>query len=291
MNKLLLSLALNFILVFAQANEFKSEYFIIEKTGAGQPMVLIPGLSSSGEVWDQTVAHFSKSYECHVITLSGFAGVPAANNTESFLPHVRDELIRYLNHIGRPVILIGHSLGGSLTYEIGSMHPELIATAIVVDGVPYTAAYMFGGIPKENIDVQIEQMYQGMKSQTREQFEAYQPMIFSSMITDPEQAKQCSEWGINSDPHIVSLAFYELLKKDLRKSIKDMNTPTLQMIAWASYKPYGATEESVRKQITEQTQHHPNIEIVLNENVRHFIMLDDPEWFIVEIEHFLNKNL
>src|SRR3982751_4729410 len=50
--------------------------FQVKVTGRGQPVILIPGLSSSGETWDTTVAHYKDRFECHVLTVAGFAGVP-----------------------------------------------------------------------------------------------------------------------------------------------------------------------------------------------------------------------
>ena len=46
----------------------------VEVTGKGKPMVLIPGLTCGGDVWNDAVAHYSRSYQCHVVTLGGFAG-------------------------------------------------------------------------------------------------------------------------------------------------------------------------------------------------------------------------
>src|ERR1017187_7047193 len=51
MKLLMLSLAL------ATAS-MAQEPFQVKVTGHGQPMILIPGLSSSGEVWDTTVARY-----------------------------------------------------------------------------------------------------------------------------------------------------------------------------------------------------------------------------------------
>ena len=51
--------------------------FRVEVSGTGRPMILIPGLASAGAVWQTTVAHFATRYTCHVLTLAGFAGVPA----------------------------------------------------------------------------------------------------------------------------------------------------------------------------------------------------------------------
>ena len=49
-----------------------------------------PGLQSAGAVWDTTVAHYKERYECHVLTLAGFAGQPALPAGTPFLKTVRD---------------------------------------------------------------------------------------------------------------------------------------------------------------------------------------------------------
>jgi hypothetical protein len=43
--------------------------FQVKVTGHGRPVILIPGLSSSGETWDTTVARYQDRFQCHV---SGF---------------------------------------------------------------------------------------------------------------------------------------------------------------------------------------------------------------------------
>lgn len=59
--------------------------FDVAVKGKGPAMILIPGLASSGEVWDTTVEHFKDRYECHVLTLGGFAGAPGARAAWPFL--------------------------------------------------------------------------------------------------------------------------------------------------------------------------------------------------------------
>ena len=51
--------------------------FSVQVTGTGKPMIFIPGLASSGAVWDSTVAHYASRYQCFVLQLAGFAGAPA----------------------------------------------------------------------------------------------------------------------------------------------------------------------------------------------------------------------
>src|SRR5262247_3500923 len=44
-----------------------SRPFAVTVTGHGPPVILIPGLASSGDVWKSTVAHLANSYTCHVL--------------------------------------------------------------------------------------------------------------------------------------------------------------------------------------------------------------------------------
>ena len=56
-------------------------------------MILIPGLSSSGETWSTTVARYKDRFECHVLTVAGFAGVPRV--AAPMLDKVGDGLAKY----------------------------------------------------------------------------------------------------------------------------------------------------------------------------------------------------
>src|SRR3954454_7320685 len=93
--------------------------FIVEVSGHGPAMILIPGLSCSGAVWNETVAHFKDHFECHVLTLAGFAAQPRIE--PPFLETVRHDLATYIHdhHFNHPVI-IGHSLGGLLALSLAS---------------------------------------------------------------------------------------------------------------------------------------------------------------------------
>ena len=57
MKTLLIALALSSGLAAQQP-------FQVQVTGHGRPVILIPGLSCPGEVWDSTVAHYKDNYQC-----------------------------------------------------------------------------------------------------------------------------------------------------------------------------------------------------------------------------------
>ena len=94
--------------------------------GAGPPVLLIPGLSCDGEVWDETVAVLDGDYQVHVLSLAGFAGRAAIE--APFLPRVGDDIVAYIraSQLDHPAV-VGHSLG--VVQLRGSTTPRSSVTA------------------------------------------------------------------------------------------------------------------------------------------------------------------
>ncbi len=128
-----------------------SERFSVTVTGSGPDVILIPGLASSAATWDGTVAHLRGHYRLHVLNLAGFAGEPAgANATGDILPAEVEAIDAYIkdNHL-KPVI-VGHSLGGTLTLMLAKAHPEDASKIVIVDALPYIGL-LFG--PTATVDM------------------------------------------------------------------------------------------------------------------------------------------
>lgn len=103
MKKLILMIVGVVVAVAAHASEFD---FNVKVTGEGKPMILIPGLNSHGDTYIDVVEHYKNDYECHVLTLPGFAGQPA-NEYDQYLRSMRDQILDYVesNGLADPVIM------------------------------------------------------------------------------------------------------------------------------------------------------------------------------------------
>src|SRR6185295_20323337 len=77
-----------------ESARYESTVLRVDVTGKGQPMLLIPGLTCPGDVWRETVAHYSSRFECHVVSLGGFGGRPRFEGP--FLGTARDSLLAYI---------------------------------------------------------------------------------------------------------------------------------------------------------------------------------------------------
>lgn len=124
--------------------------FKVAVSGKGTPLLLIPGLACSGDVWETTVDSLKDRYECHVLTLPGFAGQPAIDHENRYLEKVKGEILSYLdNQDLQQIGLIGHSLGGFLALQLAAEHSGRFNALVIVDGLPFLPAMQVPGITAE----------------------------------------------------------------------------------------------------------------------------------------------
>jgi len=253
--------------------------------GAGKPsMILIPGLSSHGSVWDGVVAHFKDQYEMHVLTLAGFAGVPPID--EPLLETVRKELPAYIRakKLRQPAIA-GHSLGGFLALWVASETRGLTGRIVVVDSVPFLGQLYAPDATAESFKPQADMMKNMMAGMTAEAWTKYQKAnpALRMMISNQADIDRATQWGLDSSQKTVIDAMYTLMVTDLREAVKKIETPVLVLGAYkglpdpaAAMKIYQSQYAAIR-----------DAKLVPFENARHFIMYDDLPKMLQSMDEFL----
>lgn len=259
--------------------------FAVKITGKGQPVILIPGLSSSGAVWDGTVEHLKDRYQCHVLTLAGFAGEPRI--PAPFLETVRNDLAAYIRDqkISHPII-IGHSLGGFLALWLASHDPDLPGPLVIVDSLPFLPA---GSTPSATLETArpMAEMIRSSMAVARPQFVTNSVAWVRTMVTKPADFDRVMSWVKDTDPQAAGDAMFDLFSHDLRDDVARIKSPALVLGTWIAYKDY-ATREEVERRYRNQFAKLKNCKFVMA-NTRHFIMLDDPNWFCQQIDGFLTN--
>ena len=258
--------------------------FSVKVTGTGRPMILIPGLSCGGDVWDGTVAHFKNQYECHVLTLAGFAGQPAIS--APFLEQVRAAIVKYISDkkLDHPII-IGHSLGGFMAFWVASTAPRQVGPVIAVDGLPFLPAIFNPGTTSESAKTFAEQYRTIYDSQTPEQFREAEQKALVGMITDPKNVEAVNTTAKKSDPKTVGEAFYEMMTTDLRPQVKAIQAPVLLIGATANVQD--AQRPAVEAAYRQQVSTIPKHKVVFAPGSKHFIQLDASQYFYAQVESFL----
>ena len=259
--------------------------FTVRVVGRGRPVILIPGLACGGDVWDATVARLKGRYQCHVLTLAGFAGVPAVPGP--FLEPVRDDIVAYVKakRLKRPAV-VGHSLGGFMAFSLASKEPALFGPIVAVDGVPWLTSLVNPTATMASAKVAAEYTAKGMLAATPEAFRASTLAALKAQITDPKEIERVAATSIRSDPKAVAEAITEMMVTDLRDEVAKVRSPVLLFAAggWAT------TPEQrpmLEKAYQAQVAKVPNARIVYAMRSKHFVMLDEPALFLGETERFL----
>lgn len=261
--------------------------FDVKVTGKGRPILLIPGLTCPGSVWDETVAHLKGKYECHVLTLPGFAGRKAVG--DPFLPRVRDEIIQYVadKRLDHPAV-IGHSLGGFMAFYLASQSPKSFGPIVAVDGVPWLVAL---GNPKakaEDMKQPMAATLEQMKKTSQDAFRAQTLMALKAQMLDAKRAETVAKEAGESDPGAVGQAVMEMATTDIRDDVAKIESPVL-LLAAGEWAKTDAQKEQVRKIYEAQIEKARNGRLEVAFGARHFIMFDDFSFFTKTVDSFLES--
>lgn len=262
--------------------------FTVDITGQGRPLILIPGLASSGEVWQGTVARLcgpKTGRACHVLTLAGFAGVAPIEG--DLLAQAEQQLADYISthKLGRPAI-IGHSLGGFLALKMAIDHPAQTGKLLIVDSLPALGAVQMPSITPEQLQAMSSQMQSAMRAQDAASSSASQRRAVAGMASAPADVERIIGWGQRSDRETVIRAMGTLMTSDLRQEVARITSPTLVLGTWIAYKDY-APRAAIEATFQQQYAQLPGVQIALADTARHFIMYDQPDWMHARIEQFL----
>jgi len=260
----------------------------VEVLGKGRPLLMIPGLNSSAEVWRETCLAL-KDVQCHLVQLPGFAGAaPADPRPADFLPAMRDELLGYLQarHLSK-VAVIGHSLGGVLAMQLALKAPDTIGPLVIVDSLPFYAAVMNPQATAQNVGMMAGQLREGLLAADEASFNAHNDATAKALTRSTQHLPELQRWGRDSDRTSMADAMYSMLVRDLRDDIAGIHTPVLVLGSWAAYQSMGGTEASTRAQFQAQYAKLPGVQIEMSAQGYHFLMWDDPRWLQAQVRRFL----
>jgi len=103
--------------------------------GGGPPMVLLHGLGERAGDWAPVRARLAAAYRTVAFDLRGHG----ASDWPGEYTHdlIEADLCAALDALGlRDVVLVGHSMGGSVAFRIAARRPDLVARLVVEDVVP-----------------------------------------------------------------------------------------------------------------------------------------------------------
>jgi pimeloyl-ACP methyl ester carboxylesterase len=268
--------------------DFQSGRFHVRVDGEGPDVILIPGLSSSPEVWDDTVAALGGHYRVHRLHIQGFAGAPAADNAQGpVAAPVAEDLARYIREQGleRPAV-IGHSMGGTIALMLAARHPDLVGRLMVVDMIPFMGA-MFGGpgATPESVAPIADQIQAGMADGPADAYRAQLESTINGMILTEARRAGPLEDGLTSDRRVSADAYRELIVTDLGPELDRITVPT--EVVYAKFNDPRMTAAITDGIYAAAYARLPGVRLKRIDDSAHFIMLDQPDRFVAEVNAFL----
>lgn len=260
--------------------------FDVAVEGSGPPVILIPGLATTGEVWQETVERLRDRYELHVLTLAGFGGPEPVG--APFLPRVAAALAEYADErrLERPV-LVGHSLGGFVSLLAASAAPDRFAGVVSIDGVPFLPALTDPAADAAALAGRAGAIRTFHEKLGREAFLAQTELALSSMITAESDRTRALGWAAATDPATAGIAIEEMLTTDLRGRIGSITAPVLLVGALGGLPE--PMREPMRAAYRAQVAAAPAATVVFSDDARHFVMLDAPGFLDAELQAFLGR--
>ena len=107
--------------------------------GKGDPVILVHGYANSIETWSAAgvVSDLAKDHRVIAFDLRGHGQSSKPHEPTAYGHEMGEDIVRLLDHLGlQRAHIVGYSLGGVLTAQLLTRHPERFLTAILVAGPP-----------------------------------------------------------------------------------------------------------------------------------------------------------
>lgn len=268
------------------ARKYSSSRISVEVRGYGPDVVLVPGLGSSTDIWEEAVRTVP-GYRYHLVQLAGFAGHPSAGNASGpIIASAAEEIARYIRYerLNRPAI-VGHSMGGTIAMIVAARH-DLVSKLMVVDMLPFLGV-MFGppGTTSESVRATADMLRDQALAATQEARERSVAASMATMVRNEAMRARSIRDALASDREVSARALHELIVTDLRPELPRIKAPVTVLYVRAPNLPlddrqldalFSAAYSGVRQ-----------VRLIRIQDSYHSIMYDQPARFRQELSAFL----
>ena len=269
----------------AQAEAPAPSRFSVTVEGKGPDLILIPGLMSGREVWDDAVTGLGGKYRVHRLKLSGFAGEPGDGNREgAIVDGVVDQLDAYIKAKGlkRPAIA-GHSMGGLTAMLLAARHPESVGRVLVVDALPFYSLMFGPDSTAESVAPRAAAFRDSVVAMDEAAWKAGQARTAATLAKSERGRARVIADAEASDRPVAARTIYEVMTTDARPLLPKIEAPLTILYATNEY----AGEAMVGPLYRAAYAGAPRARLVQVPDSYHFIPYDQPERFRALLAEFL----
>ena len=262
----------------------RNDRLSVEILGTGRDVILVPGYTSSREVWRPVAERLASRHRVHLVQFAGFAGEEWTHGDSPFLEPAIAALSDYASSLDRPAY-IGHSMGGYMGLKLAQQKLPPVSRVMSVDSLPFYGALTGPQATAESLAPMAAQIKTILLSVTPEAFAAQQQQSVQSMTLNASKHEAIIADSMASDPQARAVAISELMTGDARADLDKVGLPFWAVYAQDNSGPQGAMAASLW---TREYAALPNVRMKAVENSRHFIMYDQPERLNALIDRFLD---
>lgn len=253
-----------------QVDDIELDY---EDEGVGKVLLLLHGLGSSKRDWDAQVPFFSKKYRVITLDLRGHGDSTKPLNDYGVALMTKD-VKQFLDLMKiKKATIVGFSMGGAVAFEMAAAHPEYLENLVIVNSGPD-----FNDLGKIGQDL--------LKNRTEfletKGLAALAKQISFNMFPEHHQIvlrNEFEERCRNNEYNAYYKSFITLMAWGLGTKLKDIKIRTLVVASDMDYTPINFKENYVKEM--------SNAQLVVIENSRHGVIIDQPEAFNLTLQNFL----
>jgi pimeloyl-ACP methyl ester carboxylesterase len=137
-------------------------------------VVLVHGGRDHARSWDFVAAAIRDRYHVVAPDLRGHGDSAWAVGSQYAMPDYLLDLNQLMRHIGvRPVVLVGHSLGGAIVLQYAGTYPDRVSRVVAIEGLGPPPSMMVDKAVEERLDEWIR---------TMELLASRQPRRYASLV-------------------------------------------------------------------------------------------------------------
>lgn len=241
--------------------------------GEGEAVVLLHGLGSTKKDWDLQIPVLSRKFRVIAPDFRAHGNstkIPAEQGVEK----MTQDIVSLLKHLNIPkASFVGFSMGGAVCFQLALSHPELVKKLVIVNSGP--------DFNRPN-DAGVDLLAVRTKIIKEQGFMALAETISEGMYPEENQIVWKEDFKdrlVNNDEDAYLKTFGELMKWGIGDQVQNIHQPTLVVASDMDYTPIDFKESYVQKM--------PDAKLVVIENSRHGIVLDQADKLNSELLKFL----
>lgn len=265
---------------------------VTEVSKKGSPMIFLPHIGCSSAMWSAVATHYRDRYACYLVDFAGFDAMPPLAGPSYTAAYVQGLKQFIRTHKLNDVILVGQNYGAFVGATLMAEPDMPVRAMIASDFYPRLSMVLDPAMTQERLAQVTSSIRQGLMSADTATFRAQQQQLAEMMnFIRHDAAPVFVGWQLRSDRRTLAETLCEQFEGDLLPLLRNNTRPMLVCSTWyfaRTYKNMPLSEAGAK--LKEMYGDTPAVTHAVTEDAKDFIAIDQPEWFISQVDQFLRAH-